>query len=174
MNSCAICVSEEFPDVVFLYGFSDEYRYCNSDVICLCSIYINLVVWELHCVVYSFVFKKTSKFYQRRARFLFWTLNSAFFVCDASKIVVTVLICMWFSGCIQFQFWWNNLYANCMCSKVESIIVSFFTSVYVMKWKEFFPHKELRYSPSFHAQVISCASIEVLQSYLLWRQTNCK
>ncbi|PQQ10313.1 tRNA(His) guanylyltransferase 1 [Prunus yedoensis var. nudiflora] len=98
MNSCAICVSEEFPDVVFLYGFSDEY---------------------------SFVFKKTSKFYQRRA------------------------------------------------SKVESIIVSFFTSVYVMKWREFFPHKELRYSPSFHAQVISCASIEVLQSYLLWRQTNC-
>ncbi|KAI5356289.1 hypothetical protein L3X38_009184 [Prunus dulcis] len=98
MNSCAICVSEEFPDVVFLYGFSDEY---------------------------SFVFKKTSKFYQRRA------------------------------------------------SKVESIIVSFFTSVYVMKWREFFPHKELRYSPSFHARVISCASIEVLQSYLLWRQTNC-
>ncbi|TQD80004.1 hypothetical protein C1H46_034438 [Malus baccata] len=98
MNSCAISVSEAFPDVVFSYGFSDEY---------------------------SFVFKKTSRFYQRRA------------------------------------------------SKVGTIIVSFFTSAYVMKWREFFPHKELMYNPSFHAHVIRCASEEVLQSYLLWRQNNC-
>ncbi|PRQ49042.1 putative tRNA(His) guanylyltransferase [Rosa chinensis] len=42
MNSSAVSVSEEFPDIVFSYGFSDEY---------------------------SFVFKKTSKFHQRRARF---------------------------------------------------------------------------------------------------------
>lgn len=69
MNSCASSVSAEFPDIVFSYGFSDEF---------------------------SFVFKKTSKFHQRRA------------------------------------------------SKVESIIVSFFTSIYVSKWREFFPHKELR------------------------------
>lgn len=26
MNSCAISVSEAFPDVVFSYGFCDEYR----------------------------------------------------------------------------------------------------------------------------------------------------
>ncbi|CAN6555572.1 unnamed protein product [Malus baccata var. baccata] len=98
MNSCAISVSEAFPDIVFSYGFSDEY---------------------------SFVFKKTSKFYQRRA------------------------------------------------SKVGTIIVSFFSSVYVMKWRQFFPHKELMYPPSFHARVIRCASEEVLQSYLFWRQNNC-
>ncbi|XP_024178017.1 tRNA(His) guanylyltransferase 1 isoform X2 [Rosa chinensis] len=98
MNSSAVSVSEEFPDIVFSYGFSDEY---------------------------SFVFKKTSKFHQRRA------------------------------------------------SKVESIIVSFFSSVYVMKWREFFPHKELRYPPSFCAKVISCGAIYVLQSYLLWRQNDC-
>ncbi|KAK9949856.1 hypothetical protein M0R45_005367 [Rubus argutus] len=98
MNSCAVAVSEEFPDIVFAYGFSDEY---------------------------SFVFKKMSKFYQRRA------------------------------------------------SKVESIIVSFFSSVYVTKWREFFPQKGLRYPPSFHAKVIPCAAIEVLQSYLLWRQNDC-
>ncbi|XP_004288098.1 PREDICTED: tRNA(His) guanylyltransferase 1-like [Fragaria vesca subsp. vesca] len=98
MNSCAVCVLEEFPDIVFSYGFSDEY---------------------------SFVFKKTSKFHQRRA------------------------------------------------SKVESVIVSFFSSVYVIKWREFFPHKELRYPPSFHSKVISCGTIEVLQSYLLWRQNDC-
>ncbi|KAB2603494.1 tRNA(His) guanylyltransferase 1-like [Pyrus ussuriensis x Pyrus communis] len=72
MNSCAISVSEAFPDIVFSYGFSDEY---------------------------SFVFKKMSKFYQRRA------------------------------------------------SKVGTIIVSFFSSVYVMKWRQFFPHKELMYPP---------------------------
>ncbi|KAM5562640.1 tRNA(His) guanylyltransferase 1 [Rosa sericea] len=98
MNSCAVSVSEEFPDIVFSYGFSDEF---------------------------SFVFKKTSKFHQRRA------------------------------------------------SKVESIVVSFFTSVYVSKWREFFPSKELRYPPSFRSRVTACATIEVLQSYLLWRQNSC-
>ncbi|KAK3211789.1 hypothetical protein Dsin_016495 [Dipteronia sinensis] len=98
MNSCAVSVSEEYPDIVFSYGYSDEY---------------------------SFVFKKTSKFYRRRA------------------------------------------------SKILSLIVSFFTSVYVTKWKEFFPSKKLRYSPSFHARAICCASIEILQAYLAWRQNDC-
>ncbi|KAK9272423.1 hypothetical protein L1049_002796 [Liquidambar formosana] len=98
MNSCAAAVLEEYPDIVFSYGFSDEY---------------------------SFIFKRTSKFYQRRA------------------------------------------------SKMMSLIVSFFTSTYVIKWKDFFPQKKLRYPPSFHARVISCATLEVLQAYLAWRQNDC-
>ncbi|XP_057971566.1 tRNA(His) guanylyltransferase 1-like isoform X3 [Malania oleifera] len=98
MRSCAASVLEEYPDIVFSYGFNDEY---------------------------SFVLKRTSKFYQRRA------------------------------------------------SKILSVIVSFFTSLYAIKWKEYFPGKELRYPPSFHSQVISCASMEVLQEYLAWRQNDC-
>ncbi|CAK9137992.1 unnamed protein product [Ilex paraguariensis] len=42
-----------------------------------------------------------------------------------------------------------------------------------MKWEEFFPQKELRFPPSFQSRVISCASMEVLQSYLAWRQSDC-
>ncbi|KAJ0039900.1 hypothetical protein Pint_26994 [Pistacia integerrima] len=98
MNSCAVAMLEEYPDIVFSYGYSDEY---------------------------SFVFKKTTKFYQRRA------------------------------------------------SKILSLTASFFTSMYVTKWKEFFPQEKLRYAPSFHSRVISCASIEVLQTYLAWRQNDC-
>lgn len=98
MNACAISVLEEYPDIVFSYGFSDEY---------------------------SFVFKKTTKFYQRRA------------------------------------------------SKILSLIVSFFSSIYPTKWKEFFPQKEMRYPPTFHGRVICCATIEVLQEYLSWRQNEC-
>ncbi|CAK7348897.1 unnamed protein product [Dovyalis caffra] len=98
MNSCATLVLQEFPDIVFSFGFSDEY---------------------------SFVFKQTTKFYQRRA------------------------------------------------SKVVSIIVSFFTSAYTTKWKDFFPEKELKYPPSFHSRAIVCASLEVLQEYLAWRQQHC-
>nr|AAT41733.1 At2g32320 [Arabidopsis thaliana]AAU94397.1 At2g32320 [Arabidopsis thaliana] len=45
MNSCASSVLVEYPDIVFAYGYSDEY---------------------------SFVFKKASRFYQRRARFCLW------------------------------------------------------------------------------------------------------
>ncbi|XP_015073810.1 tRNA(His) guanylyltransferase 1-like isoform X1 [Solanum pennellii] len=98
MNACAIKVLENFSDVIFAYGFNDEY---------------------------SFVLKKETTFYQRRA------------------------------------------------SKILSIIVSFFSSTYVIKWKEFFSQKELTVPPSFHSRVISCASMEVLQAYLLWRQTEC-
>ncbi|OMO75087.1 tRNAHis guanylyltransferase Thg1 [Corchorus capsularis] len=98
MNQCAIAVLEEFPDVVFSYGYGDEY---------------------------SFVLRKTSKFYQRRS------------------------------------------------SKISSVIVSFFSSVYVTKWKEFFPLNELRYPPSFHSRIVCCASIEVIQAYIAWRQKDC-
>ncbi|XP_019418434.1 PREDICTED: tRNA(His) guanylyltransferase 1-like [Lupinus angustifolius] len=98
MNSCAVSVLEEYADVVLAYGFSDEY---------------------------TFVFNKSSKFYQRRA------------------------------------------------SKVLSIITSFFSSMFVTKWSDFFPQKELHYAPSFQGHVISCATIQVLQSYLLWRQNIC-
>ncbi|KOM33876.1 hypothetical protein LR48_Vigan02g002600 [Vigna angularis] len=98
MNSCAVEILEEYADVVFAYGFSDEY---------------------------TFVLKKTSKFYERRV------------------------------------------------SKVLSIITSFFSSVFVRKWGEFFPHKELQSPPSVHGRVIPCASTEALQAYLLWRQNIC-
>ncbi|CAI9292292.1 unnamed protein product [Lactuca saligna] len=40
MNSCATSVLEKYPDIILAYGFSDEY---------------------------SFIFKKETKFYQRRA-----------------------------------------------------------------------------------------------------------
>ncbi|XP_047317736.1 tRNA(His) guanylyltransferase 1-like [Impatiens glandulifera] len=98
MNSCAISVLEEFSDIVFSYGYGDEH---------------------------SFVFKKSTKFYQRRS------------------------------------------------SKILSLIVSFFTTLYVTKWKEYFPDKDLQYPPSFESRVISCASSEVVQMYLAWRQIEC-
>ncbi|XP_042520635.1 tRNA(His) guanylyltransferase 1-like isoform X1 [Macadamia integrifolia] len=98
MNSCAMAVLEEYPDIIYSYGFSDEY---------------------------SFILKKTSNFYQRRA------------------------------------------------SKIVSIIVSFFSSLYVMKWKEFFPQKEMRFLPSFHGQIFCCPSAEVFKDYLVWRREEC-
>ncbi|KAL0722086.1 hypothetical protein Bca4012_036685 [Brassica carinata] len=97
MNSCSSAVLEEFPDIIFAYGYSDEY---------------------------SFVFKKTSRFYQRRA------------------------------------------------SKNLSLVASFFAAVYVTKWKEFFPRRRLEYAPSFSSKVVICASAEVLQAYLEWRQQD--
>ncbi|XP_041998461.1 tRNA(His) guanylyltransferase 2-like isoform X1 [Salvia splendens] len=55
-------------------------------------------------------------------------------------------------------------------SKISSVIVSLFTSAYVSKWRALFPQKELKYAPSFWAQVICC---DDLQAYLLWRQDEC-
>ncbi|KAJ6686939.1 hypothetical protein OIU79_016644 [Salix purpurea] len=98
MNSCAVAVLQEFPDVVFSYGVSDEY---------------------------SFVLKKDSQFCQRKA------------------------------------------------SNIVSIVVSFFTSVYVMNWKAFFPQKELKYCPAFDGRAVCYPSTEILRDYLAWRQVDC-
>ncbi|KAK1403780.1 tRNA(His) guanylyltransferase [Heracleum sosnowskyi] len=98
MNACATAVLKEYPDIVFSYGFGDEY---------------------------SFVFSKDTNFYQRRA------------------------------------------------SKILSLIVSFFTSNFVMNWKYWFPQKELKSLPLFQSRIICCASVEVLQAYLAWRQREC-
>ncbi|CAM8995025.1 unnamed protein product [Rhodiola kirilowii] len=97
MNACAVAVLEEYPDVICSYGYSNEY---------------------------SFVFKRSTKFYQRRA------------------------------------------------SKVMTLVVSYFTSTYITKWKEFFTH-DLCYAPSFCGHIIQCATVEVLQTYLAWRQNDC-
>lgn len=98
MNSCAVALMEEFQDIIFSYGVSDEY---------------------------SFVLKKESEFYQRRP------------------------------------------------SMIVSVIVSFFTSTFVMKWKEFFPWKELKYPPSFDGRAVCYPSSEILRDYLSWRQVDC-
>ena len=84
-----------------------------------------------------------------------WIFHSLLFLLVVEKIVV-------------------NWQTNWLRSKIQSLIASFFTSVYVTKWKEFFPLKELKYPPSFRARVICCATIEVLQAYFSWRQNDCK
>ncbi|CAH9081709.1 unnamed protein product [Cuscuta epithymum] len=98
MNSCAVAVVEEFTDIVFAYGVSDEY---------------------------SFVLNKDSSLYQRRA------------------------------------------------SEIVSSVVSFFSSVYLMKWKEFFPQKDLKYPPYFDGRSVCYPSSKILRDYLAWRQVDC-
>ncbi|KAF2581505.1 hypothetical protein F2Q68_00001263 [Brassica cretica] len=94
MNSCSAAVLEEYPDIIFAYGFS-FYTLTHS------CIYI--VFNCIPCLFRSFVFKKTSRFYQRRS------------------------------------------------SKILSLVASFFAAAYV----------------------VTCATPEVLQVYLAWRQQNC-
>lgn len=93
-----VAVLEEFEDITFAYGVSDEY---------------------------SFVLKNASTFYQRQA------------------------------------------------SEIVSVIVSFFTSMYVVKWKEFFPQKKLNYPPSFDGRAVCYPSSDIIRDYLAWRQVDC-
>ncbi|KAL5975114.1 hypothetical protein ACLOJK_031793 [Asimina triloba] len=58
--------------------------------------------------------------------------------------------------------------------KILSLTVSLLTSVYVMKWKEFFPQKELKDLPYFDGRVICYPSAKILQDYLAWRQVDCE
>lgn len=51
MNSCAVAVLEQFKDVIFSYGVSDEYRYCIGLV---CS--VGSTLWFYLCVMTLFMF----------------------------------------------------------------------------------------------------------------------
>lgn len=100
--------------------------------------------------------------------------------CDCSESLPMFVFCnrhffpssIWDPDCVFILG--VHLLLNILCSKLPSLVVSLFSSVYVTKWKEFFPEKELKYPPSYRSRVISCASIEVLQAYLAWRQNDCK
>lgn len=98
MNSCAVSMVENFPDIVFAYGVSDEY---------------------------SFIWKETSRLYDRRA------------------------------------------------SKILSLSVSYFTSMYVIKWKIFFPHKDLKEPPCFDGRIVLYPRVKIVRDYLSWRQVDC-
>ncbi|KAG9148193.1 hypothetical protein Leryth_014121 [Lithospermum erythrorhizon] len=58
-------------------------------------------------------------------------------------------------------------------SEIVSVIISFFTSVYVMKWKECFLLTELKLSPYFDGRAICYPSNKILLDYLTWRQVDC-
>lgn len=58
-------------------------------------------------------------------------------------------------------------------SKILSVSLSYFTSVYVMKWKEFFPHKDLKGPPHFDGRVICYPRMKIVRDYLAWRQVDC-
>lgn len=191
MNSCATAVSDEYPDIVFSYGFDDEYRYFICLIIFLkyCFFLVEIIgndCWPFRDFVFSFVFKKTSKFYQRRARSLpppFVPLVLCFLerslplYCGRITSFMDencTLNCMVYNyTCLPSKYFLKvSMFIH--CSKILSLIASFFSSTYATKWKEFFPQKELKCPPSFHARVISCASLEVLQVYLAWRQNACE
>uniref|UniRef100_A0A0D9WJ23 tRNA(His) guanylyltransferase n=1 Tax=Leersia perrieri TaxID=77586 RepID=A0A0D9WJ23_9ORYZ len=58
-------------------------------------------------------------------------------------------------------------------SKILSLCVSYFTSMYVMKWKDFFPNKELKEPPYFDGRVVCYPNLKTIRDYLAWRQVDC-
>lgn len=46
--------------------------------------------------------------------------------------------------------------------------------MYVMKWPQFFPLKELKYLPRFDGRAVCYPSSEILRDYLAWRQVDCE
>ncbi|XP_037432491.1 tRNA(His) guanylyltransferase 2-like isoform X1 [Triticum dicoccoides] len=98
MNACASLMMEQFPDIIFGYGFDNEY---------------------------SFVFQEKTELYQRD-----------------EKLII--------SSCI-----------------------SCFTSFYMMRWKEYFPGKELVQSPHFQVEVFCYPEPRIVCDYLSWRQSEC-
>ncbi|KAJ3415207.1 tRNA-histidine guanylyltransferase 1-like [Chytridiales sp. JEL 0842] len=58
-------------------------------------------------------------------------------------------------------------------AKIMTNLVSLFTSYYVMNWKKFFPHDELKYAPSFDSRTVLYPSDQNMRDYFSWRQADC-
>ncbi|KAJ3276110.1 tRNA-histidine guanylyltransferase 1-like [Terramyces sp. JEL0728] len=58
-------------------------------------------------------------------------------------------------------------------AKIETNLVSLFTSAFVFKWKEFFADTELQSLPSFDARCVLYPTVNNLKDYLSWRQADC-
>ncbi|XP_020592041.1 tRNA(His) guanylyltransferase 1-like isoform X2 [Phalaenopsis equestris] len=58
-------------------------------------------------------------------------------------------------------------------SKILSLSVSYFTSLYVIKWKDFFPHKGLKETPCFDGRIVLYPRAKIVRDYLSWRQVDC-
>lgn len=46
--------------------------------------------------------------------------------------------------------------------------------MYTVKWKDFFPRKEMMYPPYFDARAVCYPSSKILRDYLAWRQVDCE
>lgn len=126
MTRSARSVMEELEDIVIAYGQSDEF---------------------------SFVFKRSSSWFKRRARWsVLLTLSYKLLVC--STFCLTLFL---FS-----------------CSKLMTHVASQFSSSYVFFWKEFFGEQPLFYPPGFDGRVVLYPSNRNLRDYLSWRQADCK
>lgn len=105
----------------------------------------------------SFVLDKKSKLNERHPRYVtLWWIQFKFSYCSGFSYMNLMLII--------FSFY----------SGIVSTMVSFFSSMYISKWKEFFPLIELKYPPSFDGRAVCYPSSEILQDYLSWRQVDCE
>ncbi|ORX73586.1 tRNAHis guanylyltransferase [Linderina pennispora] len=58
-------------------------------------------------------------------------------------------------------------------SKLNTLLVSRFTSAYVFYWSEFFPDTKLQFPPAFDSRVVQYPSDRIMRDYLCWRQVDC-
>lgn len=132
MTRSARSVMEELEDIVVAYGQSDEF---------------------------SFVFKRTSTFFKRRARY-----HTGFCHTVSINVIPT-------HAFHAFDFISPSSSSG---SKLMTHVASQFSSSYVFHWKEFFGEQPLLYPPGFDGRVVLYPSNRNLRDYLSWRQADCK
>lgn len=57
-------------------------------------------------------------------------------------------------------------------SKIESSVVSLFTSAYVFYWPTYFPTLKMVYPPSFDSRAVIYPSPKEVKDYFSWRQAD--
>ncbi len=133
MTRSARSVMSELEDIIIAYGQSDEF---------------------------SFVFKRTSTLFKRRARYLgFAMLNT------------DVLLIFAFHTFASHRTLFLPLFSG---SKLMTHVASQFSSSYVFYWKDYFGEQPLLYPPGFDGRVVLYPSNRNLRDYLSWRQADCK
>lgn len=73
----------------------------------------------------------------------------------------------------SFAFVMNTELFNRRIDKIETCVVSAFSSAYVYFWNKHFPEMVIKDIPSFDARAVLYPNLTVLKDYFRWRQVDC-
>ena len=91
---------------------------------------------------------------------------------EVMKSFTDIIIAIGMSDEFSFVFKSDTTIYNRRESKINSTIVSQFTSCYVYYWNQYLK-TELKYPPQFDARIVCYPNEKVLYDYLCWRQVDC-
>ena len=92
---------------------------------------------------------------------------------EVMKMFSDVIVAIGMSDEFSFVFQKDTDLFQRRESKINSSLVSLFTSCYTFYWSEYMEDVKMKYPPTFDSRIILYPNEKILHDYLCWRQVDC-